>query len=130
MTDHDWDCHRLLCNISLHLDVNYNKAEEHGKKAYELNPNNPTVLAPYGKSLVLNGKSKRGVELIRKAHELDPLSQQLIDDVIWGSYALGEYETCVELSYKIRKIRPNTWVLKIASLGALARLEERDQKIS
>ena len=79
---------------------------------------------------MLNGKLKRGVELIRKAHELDPLSQQLIDDVIWGSYALGEYETCVELSYKIRKIRPNTWVLKIASLGALARLEDRDEEIS
>ena len=42
----------LLCNISLHLDLNYDKAEEHGKKAYELNPNNPTVLASYGKSLV------------------------------------------------------------------------------
>ena len=130
LTDHDWDCHRLLCNISLHLDLNYDKAEEHGKKAYELNPNNPTVLASYGKSLVQNGKCEKGVELLRKAQELDPLSQQLIDDFIWGSYNLGDYDACIELSGKIRKIRPNTWLLKIASFGALNRQEERDQEIS
>ena len=130
LTDHDWDCHRLLCNISLHLDLNYDKAEEHGKKAYELNPNNPTVLASYGKSLVQNGKCEKGVELLRKAQELDPLSQQLIDDFIWGSDNLGDYDACIELSGKIRKIRPNTWLLKIASFGALNRQEERDQEIS
>ena len=130
LTDHDWDCHRLLCNISLHLDLNYDKAEEHGKKAYELNPNNPTVLASYGKSLVQNGKCEKGVELLRKAQELDPLSQQLIDDFIWGSYNLGDYDACIEFSNRIRKIRPNTWLLKIASFGALNRQEERDQEIS
>jgi len=130
LTDHDWDCHRLLCNISLHLDLNYDKAEEHGKKAYELNPNNPTVLASYGKSLVQNGKCEKGVELLRKAQELDPLSQQLIDDFIWGSYNLGDYDACIEFSDRIRKIRPNTWLLKIASFGALNRQEERDQEIS
>ncbi len=130
LTGHDWDCHRLLCNISLYLDLNYDKAEEHGKKAYELNPNNPTVLASYGKSLVQNGKCEKGVELLRKAQELDPLSQQLIDDFIWGSYTLGDYDTCIEFSEKIRKIRPNTWLLKIASFGALKRQGERDEEIS
>ena len=120
----------MLCNISLYLDLNYDKAEEHGKKAYELNPNNPTVLASYGKSLVQNGKCEKGVELLRKAQELDPLSQQLIDDFIWGSYTLGDYDTCIEFSEKIRKIRPNTWLLKIASFGALKRQGERDEEIS
>jgi adenylate cyclase len=129
LTDHDWDCHRLLCNISMHLDLNYDKAEEHGKRAYELNPNNPTVLASYGKSLVQNDKCKRGVELLRKAQELDPLSQQLIDDLVWGSYALGDFDTCIQFSEKIRKIRPNTWLLKIASFGALKRLDERGGEI-
>ncbi len=129
LTDHDWDCHRLLCNISMHLDLNYDKAEEHGKRAYELNPNNPTVLASYGKSLVQNDKCKRGVELLRKAQELDPLSQQLIDDLVWGTYALGDFDTCIQFSEKIRKIRPNTWLLKIASFGALKRLDERGGEI-
>ncbi len=129
LTDHDWDCHRLLCNISLHLDLNYDKAEEHGKKAYELNPNNPMVLAPYGKLLILNGKYERGIKLLQKAHELDPLSQQLVDDLVWGSYTLGNYDACIEYTYKIRKIRPNTWVLKIASFGALRQLEERNEEI-
>ena len=71
----------------------------------------------------------RGVELLRKVQELDPLSQQLIDDFIWGSYNLGDYDACIEFSDKIRKIRPNTWLLKIASFGALNRQEERDQEI-
>ena len=129
LTDHDWDWHRLLCNISMHLDLNYDKAEEHGKRAYELNPNNPTVLASYGKSLVQNEKCKRGVELLRKAQELSPLSQQLIDDLVWGSYALGDYDSCIQFSEKIRKIKPNTWLLKIASLGALKRLDERGEEV-
>lgn len=129
LTDHDWDCHRLLCNVSLRLDLNYDKAEEHGKRAYELNPNNPTVLASYGKSLVQNDKCKRGVELLRKAQELDPLSQQLLDDLVWGSYALGDFDACIQFSEKIRTIRPNTWLLKIASFGALKRLDERGGEI-
>ena len=130
LTEHDWDCHRLLCNVSLHFDVNYDKAEEHGKKAYELNPNNPTVLAPYGKCLVLNGNPDKGFELLQKAHELDPLSQEVVDNVVWGSYAVGDYGACIEYSKKIRKLRPNTWLLKIASFGALDRQQERDDEVS
>ena len=130
LTEHDWDCHRLLCKVSLHFDVNYDKAEEHGKKAYELNPNNPTVLAPYGKCLVLNGNPDKGFELLQKAHELDPLSQEVVDNVVWGSYAVGDYGACIEYSAKIRKMRPNTWLLKIASFGALDRQQERDDEVS
>ena len=129
LTDHDWDCHRLLCNVSLYFDVNYDKAEEHGQKAYELNPNNPAVLGPYGKSLVLNGNCEKGVELLHKAHELDPLNQDIVDNVVWGSYALGDYDGCIEFTGKIKKMRPNTWLLKIASFGALKRQEERDNEI-
>ena len=29
----------------MHLDFNYDKAEEHGKQAHELNPNDPAVSA-------------------------------------------------------------------------------------
>ena len=130
LTEHDWDCHRMLCNVSLYFNVNYDKAEEHGKKAYELNPNNPTVLGPYGKCLVLNGNPDKGVELLQKAHELDPLSQDVVDSVVWGSYAVGDYDACIEYSEKIRKMRPTTWLLKIASFGALDRQQERDDEIS
>ena len=70
------------------------------------------------------------MELLRKAQELDPLSQQLIDDVIWGSYHLGDYATCLEFSDKIRRIRPNTWLMKIASLGALEQQDERKEELN
>ncbi len=129
LTGHDWDCHRLLCNVSLFLDLNYDKAEEHGKRAYELNPNAPTVLSSYGKALVHNGKFELGVELLRKAQELDPNSQQLIDDVIWASFHVEDYAGCIEFAEKIRKIRPNTWLMKIASLGALGREEQRNEEL-
>ena len=128
LTGHDWDCHRLLCNVSLFLDLNYDKAEEHGKRAYELNPNAPPVLSSYGKALVHNGKFELGVKLLRKAQELDPHSQQLIDDVVWGSYHVGDYATCIEFSEQIRRLRPNTWILKIASLGALGQKDKRNEE--
>ena len=75
LTDHDWDCYRLLCGVSLYFHANYDKAEEHGRKAYELNPNNHAVLFVYGQSLIFNGEYERGVEILEKAYELDPINQ-------------------------------------------------------
>ena len=130
LTDHDWDCHRLLCAVSLFFHANYDKAEEHGRKAYELNPNNHVVLTIYGQSLIFNGDCERGVEILEKAFELDPMNNELVDKIIWGYYAMADYEACIYHTNKIKKMGPNNWLLNIASLGALMRYEERDTEMN
>jgi tetratricopeptide (TPR) repeat protein len=114
----------------LFFHANYDKAEEHGRKAYKLNPNNNAVLTIYGQSLIFNGDCERGVEILEKAFELDPMNNELVDKIIWGYYAMADYEACIYHTNKIKKMGPNNWLLNIASLGALMRYEERDTEMN
>ena len=128
LTDHDWDCHRLLCAVSTHFG-NFEQALHHGQKAYELNPNNPVVLVHYGESLIFNGEFEIGIEMLRKAHKLDPTDTEITECIIWGLYISGDYQACIENTEKNKKLDTQTWLLRIASMGAMMMNEERDREL-
>ena len=58
------------------------------------------------------------------------MNKELVDKIIWGYYAMADYEACIYHTNKIKKMGPNNWLLKIASLGALMRYEERDTEMN
>ena len=128
LTEHDWDCHRLLCAVSTHFE-NHEQALYHGQKAYELNPNNPVVLVHYGESLIFNGEFEIGIELLQKAYKLDPTDPEIYECIIWGLYTSGDYQTCINNTENDKKFEAQTWLLRIASLGAMMMNEERDQEL-
>ena len=43
-------------------------------------------------SLMVN--CERGIEILEKAFELDPMNKELVDKLIWGYYAMSDYEAC------------------------------------
>ena len=45
----------------------YQLAEEHGRRAYDMNPNDSRVLAGYGEVLARLGKPEKGVELLESS---------------------------------------------------------------
>ena len=53
----------------------YGLAEDHGQKAFQMVPNDPRVLAGFGEVLVRVGKIQKGLELLEKAFDLDPIPQ-------------------------------------------------------
>ena len=128
LTEHDWDCHRLLCAVSTHFE-DYEKSLYHGQKAYELNPNNPVVLVHYGESLIFNGEFKIGIELLQKAYKLDPTDPEIYQCIIWGLYTSGDYQTCIDNTEKDKKLDAQTWLLRIASMGAMMMNDERDREL-
>ncbi len=128
LTGHDWDCHRILCGVSMY----FNKFEEaviHGRKAYELNPNNPSVLWKYGVSLILVHKYTQGIKLISKSLELDPQNDSLISKLVWACFAAEDYQKSLEFYEKIETPEPAYLVIKIACLGALQNFPKRDSEL-
>ena len=70
----DFECHRLQCAVNKMMG-DMKSALEHGKKAYDLNPNDPRILQQYGEILLTTGKTEEGCDLTLLALEYDPVAQ-------------------------------------------------------
>ena len=60
-----------MCEINKAFE-DFGQSEFYGRKAYEMNPNDPRIVSAYGELLVLTGRAGEGTELLIKAYELDP----------------------------------------------------------
>ena len=107
LNENDFECHRMLSAVYL-SNHDYLLAEDHGRKAFNMVPNDPRVLSGYGEVLVRVGKVDKGLELLNKAFELDPIPQgqstsdNRIKDLILGYFLAEDYNKVVELSFDIR----------------------------
>ena len=70
----DFECHRLQCAVNTMMG-DMQAAFEHGKKAYDANPNDPRILQQYGEVLLKTGKTEEGCDLTLLALEYDPIAQ-------------------------------------------------------
>jgi tetratricopeptide (TPR) repeat protein len=70
----DFECHRLQCAVNKIMG-DMKSALEHGKKAYDLNPNDPRILQQYGEILLTTGQTEEGCDLTLLALEYDPVAQ-------------------------------------------------------
>ena len=70
----DFECHRLQCAVNTMMG-DMKAALSHGKKAYDVNPNDPRILQQYGEVLLKTGKTEEGCDLTLLALEYDPIAQ-------------------------------------------------------
>tara|TARA_Y100000588_G_scaffold359127_1_gene417885 strand:+ start:752 stop:2650 length:1899 start_codon:yes stop_codon:yes gene_type:complete len=116
VNENDFECHRMLSAIYL-SGHEFKLAEEHGRKAYDMNPNDPRVLSGYGEVLVRVGESEKGLELLEKALELDPVPQGQINsdnrftDLTLGYFYAGEFEKCIDVGSKVEHQNFKAWLL-------------------
>ena len=116
LNENDFECHRMLSAVYL-SNHDYVLAEDHGKKAFNMVPNDPRVLSGYGEVLVRTGKVDKGLELLNKAYELDPIPQgqsssdNRVRDLILGYFFAADYNKVVELSFDIRTMDERTLML-------------------
>ena len=107
--ENDFECHRMLSAVYL-SNHDFDLAEDHGLKAFNMVPNDPRVLSGYGEVLVRVGKVERGLELLNKAFELDPIPQgqstsdNRIKDLILGYFFASDFSKVIELSFDLRVI--------------------------
>jgi tetratricopeptide (TPR) repeat protein len=88
------DAHLGLAN-NLIYTLDWKRAEDHFKRARELEPANATAHQWYGDYLYVIGRSADAVVAMRRAAELDPLSAVILNDLsfslnITGAYAEAE----------------------------------------
>ncbi len=127
--ENDFECHRMLSAVYL-SNHDYILAEDHGKKAYNMVPNDPRVLSGYGEVLVRIGKVEEGLELLNKAFDLDPVPQgqstsdNRIKDLILGYFFADHLNKVIELSFELRMMDPRSLALILYSRSML------DQDIS
>ena len=107
LNENDFECHRMLSAVYL-SNHDYILAEDHGRKAFNVVPNDPRVLSGYGEVLVRVGKVDKGLELLNKAFDLDPIPQgqstsdNRVKDLILGYFFAEDFNKVVELGFDIR----------------------------
>ena len=134
LDENDFECNRLLCELNK-LFEDFEQSEFYGRKAYEMNPNDPRIVSAYGDLMVLTGKAEDGTDLLIKAYELDPVglgnsnADKRLGDVMFGSYVKGDYQQCLEYDKKIGRKQPIAWAAKIASLESLNQSQEKESEL-
>ena len=132
--ENDFECNRLMCEINK-LFEDFEKSEYHGKKAFEMNPNDPRILNALGDLYVLTNRANDGIALLLKAYELDPIglgasnADKRLGDIMFGAYVNGDYDMCLEYDKKIGSKTPKAWASKIASLSALGKTGEKSEEL-
>ena len=124
LDENDFECNRMLCFAYL-TQHKFNKAEEYGKRAFDLNPNDPRVSSGYGEVLIRVGRCEEGIELLKKALELDPVpmgqtnSDKRLSDLLLGYFLFKQPEECLEIGGKLQNIDFRSWLILLESNKAL-----------
>ena len=118
--ENDFECHRMLSAVYL-SNHEYGLAEDHGQKAFQMVPNDPRVLAGFGEVLVRVGKTQKGLKLLEKAFDLDPIPQgqsssdNRFKDLILGYFLDESFEKVIEIASKLRSIDQRSCLLTLYS---------------
>ncbi len=134
LDENDLECNRILCELNK-LFEDFEQSEFYGKKAYDMNSNDPRVVCAYGELLVLTNRADEGTDLLIKAYELDPVgmgasnADKRLGDVMFGAYVKGDFQQCLEYDKKIGKKQPIAWITKIATLESLNQSQEKEAEL-
>ena len=85
----------------------WSDAEKEYKKAIELNPNYPTAYHWYSIFLKNVGRNDEAAAMIKRAHELDPLSSVIGANVSRMYQLQNNYDASIENSLKVIELDPN-----------------------
>ena len=124
--ENDFEVHRISSAINQSMK-NLKKAEEHAKRAFQINPNDPKVLNNYGKVLVKTGRQKEGLEKLLKAYSVDPIPQGSVtsceryESLVLGYFLDNDFENCVKYGEKIEEdnMKPTFWLMACLSQSEL-----------
>lgn len=86
------EAHAALGEVKLFYEWTWPEAEVALRRAIELNPGYPTAHALYSRFLLYHQRFDAGLDHIRQAQELDPLSMGVNRDVGYAYYLAARYE--------------------------------------
>ena len=120
LNENDFEVHRMLSAVYL-SNHEYDKAAEHGLKAFQLNPNDPRVLSGTGEVLVRVSQQDQGLDMLEKALALDPVpmgqttSDNRFKDLVLGYFLADKLEQCIETAKALVEFDERSWLLLMRS---------------
>jgi len=120
LNENDFEVHRMLSAVYL-SDHEYDKAAEHGLKAFQLNPNDPRVLSGTGEVLVRVNQQDQGLDMLEMALALDPVpmgqttSDNRFKDLVLGYFLADKLEQCIETAKALVEFDERSWLLLMRS---------------
>ena len=132
LNENDFEVHRMLSAVYL-SNHEYDKAAEHGLKAFQLNPNDPRVLSGTGEVLVRVNQEDQGLDMLEKALAVDPVpmgqttSDNRFKDLVLGYFLANKLEQCIETAKALVEYDERSWLLLMRSYQLLG-LELRESK--
>lgn len=76
---------------ALYMVLDWQGAEREFRRAFELNPNDPTAHSLFGLMLVFQGRFDEGLRELEYGRRLDPLRNGLHTNLAWGYYYARRY---------------------------------------
>ncbi len=101
------EAHTTLAALLANYDWDWREAEVEFKRAIDLNPNYSNAHLWYGSLLLHLGRHEEAFVEIRKAHELDPLSQQTATTFGNAYEALRQYDLSIEMHKRSLELDPS-----------------------
>jgi DNA-binding winged helix-turn-helix (wHTH) protein/TolB-like protein/Flp pilus assembly protein TadD len=101
------EAHTSLAFILYKFEWNWLEAENHFRRAIEINPSYALAHHWYGEFLGLMGRFDEGLAELKEAERLDPLSLALKDDVGRLFYRARHYDEAIEQARKTLELEPN-----------------------
>ena len=101
------EAHTSLAFVTYRYHLKWAEAEEHFKKAIQLNPNYATAHQWYGSYLAAVGRMNEAVVAGKTAHELEPFSLTIYGDYIRTLYYAGRLQEAHQEAQKLLEMDPN-----------------------
>lgn len=102
--------HASLALVKLHRDWDWAGAEQHFRRALELNPSNADIHHDYAHLLLVMRRDRESVTETERAVALDPFNPMLNACLGWHRLFAGQYDQAIEASTRALQIQPaNFW---------------------
>jgi len=101
------EAHASLASVSYRYEWSWGEAEQHFKRALELNPNYPTAHQWFSAMLAAMGRADEANAEARKAHDLEPFSLTINSDLGRHLYYARQFEQALATHRKSLEIGQN-----------------------
>ncbi|MBI4421231.1 MAG: protein kinase [Gemmatimonadetes bacterium] len=102
--------HGSLALVRLHRDWKWDDAEQHFRRAIELNPSNPDIHHDYAHFLLVMRRDGESVAETERAVALDPFNPMLNACLGWHRLFAGQYDEAISAAHRALRIQPaNFW---------------------
>ncbi len=126
LDENDIECHRILAEFGMYYG-DWDDAELHHTKAFQLNPNDPRIIAQRGELFTKLGNPEDALVWLHKADICDPLSASGRAHLLArANLSTGNYEDALKAYKQIPKQRADYQAEMAACHSMLGQTEQSD----